>query len=309
MEKIVVADIGASNVRIALATKDGILRKIKEKTKSDRASLLKQIARLADFISGDEKPECLIAACAGNLDVKKGEMVSPPNLACKRIPIVKYLSKCLNIPVYLVNDCNAAVLGEKFFGMGKDLENIVYVTLSTGIGGGAIVNNNLLLGKDGNATEIGHTTIDERGRLKCGCGKRGHWEAYCSGKNLMHFLELWFRENRGVPVPAKYKSVEKLFLLARSGDKISLEFLNEVGRLNAIGIANIINVFDPELITLGGALALNNKEQIIHPIKKHLRNYIFNRVPRIAITPLGEDITLYGAIAYYFGFSNKKRVI
>jgi glucokinase len=202
----------------------------------------------------------------------------------------------LKLPVYLINDGNASVLGEKFYGSGKRCKNLVYVTLSSGIGGGAIINNNLLLGR-GNALEIGHMVIDKDCKLRCGCGKKGHWEAYCSGNNIQNFLRIWLRKGR---LPNKYSDVYKIFDCAKKGDKTILKFLKEVGRLNAIGFANLINLFDPELITIGGGIALNNKSFVLNPIKKYLKDYVFNKIPKIEITKLGDDVAIYGCMAYYF---------
>jgi glucokinase len=94
-----------------------------------------------------------------------------------------------------LNDCAAAVLGERHFGAGKGLENLAYVTLSTGLGGGAIVDGHLLIGKDGNAVEVGHITIDPGSSLICGCGSPGHWEAYSSGSNIPNFVKHSLRDD------------------------------------------------------------------------------------------------------------------
>lgn len=198
-------------------------------------------------------------------------------------------------------------MGEHEFGAGKNLKNLVYVTLSTGIGGGVYADNNLLLGKDGNAVEIGHMIIDPEGKLKCGCGKKGHWEAYCSGRNIPNFVRLVLREKFKVKNSLLFKQVGKdlsklttelLFNCARAGDKLALQLVEEIGKLNAIGFTNLINAYDPELITVGGGLALNNPKLILDSIKKYVEDYL--RVPEIKITPLGERIVLYGAAAAVF---------
>lgn len=294
---IIAADVGATYLRVALVNERKIIKKVKVKTeRSEAPAIPRQIARISKNFG--KKVEAMVVASAGL--IKKGE-IEPPNLPFKKIPLVEYLSKELKLPVYLINDGNASVLGEKFYGSGKKCENLVYVTFSTGIGGGVIVNNNLLLGKDGNAGEIGHMVIDEQGKLVCGCGKKGHWEAYCSGSNILNFAKLLLGEKA-----KKIRDVYELFEKARKGDKIILKFLDEVGRLNSIGIANLINNFDPELITIGGGIALSNRKLILNPIKKYLKNYVFNRMPKIQITKLGEDITIYGCMGYFYKFLKKE---
>ena len=296
---IIAADVGATNLRVALANKRKIIKKVKVNTERCEAlAIPRQIAQISKNFG--KKVEAIVVASAGLINPKKGE-IEPPNLPFKKIPLVEYLSKELKLPVHLINDGNASVLGEKFYGSGKKCENLAYVTFSTGIGGGIIVNNNLLLGKDGNAGEIGHTVIDEQGKLMCSCGKKGHWEAYCSGRNILNFAKLRLGKRA-----SKIRDVYELFEKARKGEKTILKFLDEVGRLNAIGIANLINNFDPELITIGGGIALNNRKLILNPIKKYLKNYVFNRVPKIQITKLGEDITIYGCMSYFYNFLKKE---
>ena len=257
-------------------------------------------------------------ASAGPLDVKEGVLVRPTNLPFEHVSLVKPIKEKLNVPVFLVNDCTAAVLGEKEFGGGKGISNLFYVTISTGIGGGAIVDDHLLMGKDGNAVEIGHFTIDYQGKLLCGCGRRGHWEAYCSGRNIPNYVELRMREMRKgalenslifdkIGGDLSMLSSEILFAAAKMGDSWSLEIVEEIGVLNAIGFANIVNAYDPALILVGGTVALKNTELIMPPIKKHIAEYALNRIPEIEITPLGDDVGVYGGIAAVIRFTAHSR--
>ncbi|RLJ09154.1 MAG: ROK family protein, partial [Candidatus Aenigmatarchaeota archaeon] len=202
---------------------------------------------------------------------------------------------------------SAAVYGEYRFGAGIDLDNIVYVTISTGIGGGCIIDKHLLFGKDGNVAEVGHTTIDFSGELKCSCGGRGHWEAYCSGKNIPVFARVWAKNNIKNRKSPFYKLLQSdsvntkdIFELARRGDAVAEKFIDEIGRLNSIGLANITNLYDPSLITIGGTVALKNPDLILNPINKYLGSMTFNRAPEVRITPLGENAVLYGALAAVF---------
>jgi glucokinase len=197
------------------------------------------------------------------------------------------------------------VLGEQVFGAGKGLENLVYVTLSTGLGGGAIIDNNLLLGKDGNAVEVGHFTIDPESDIICGCGCRGHWEAFCSGKNIPVYAGKLLKE-MDWSSGELYKLTEGnsenietkiIFNAAYNGDIYAQYIIQEIGKRNAIGFGNIVNAYDPELITIGGSIALNNPDFILEPIQENIGNYTINRIPKIKITPLGDDAVLLGALA------------
>ncbi|MEN2974317.1 MAG: ROK family protein [Candidatus Caldarchaeales archaeon] len=302
-------DIGATKVRVGIGDlHHGIVKKIEEKTRGESSEtfvtqILEMILKLT---SGDlSKITSIGIGSIGPIDYKKGIILSPPNVFFKNVPIVEILKDKFKKATYLLNDCTAAVLGEKFFGLGRNYENIFYITLSTGIGGGAIIDGHLLLGKDGNAVEIGHIVVDLEGRMLCGCGGTGHWEAYCSGRNMPRFIkyiidsrpEEFCREIYKKLTSEGNLTTDRVFNLARSGDIYALKIIEEIGRINAIGFANINTVYDPEIITVGGAITLNNPELILDPVKKQVYRYTPNRIPIITITPLGEDVVLYGSIA------------
>jgi glucokinase len=237
---------------------------------------------------------------AGPIDAKRGIILNPPNIDVRNLRIVKLLEGRYKVPVSLLNDCIGGALGEKIFGAGKKAENFVYLTLSTGIGCGVVANNRLLFGKDGNAHEVGHLVVDAESKLICGCGGAGHWEAYCGGKNVgnfaRHLLNTEFRGERTKlnshgPITSK-----QLFVTANT-DNIANKIVERVCKINAIQIANIINAYDPELIIIGGPIALENSQKIMAAINKYTGKYTINRLPKIKITPLGEKVCLYGAIA------------
>ncbi|HDJ67244.1 MAG TPA: ROK family protein [Nitrososphaeria archaeon] len=303
-------DLGATNVRAAIGSLErGIISVIKERTASSGTSetLLNQLIEIIKRVASGNlsRIEAIGIGSIGPLDIKRGILLKAANARFRNVPIVERLSNEFKIPVYMLNDCTVAALGEKIFGAAKNLSNFVYVGIGTGIGGGVFVDGKLLLGKDGNAAEIGHMTIDLEDGLQCGCGGKGHWEAYCSGMGIPSFAKK-FILSRGLK-SSKSPLVEcilrneltpkKLFEYARRGDSLALRIVEEIGTINAICFANLINLFDPELITVGGSIALNNPDFILNPIKRNLKKYVVNRVPEIKITPLGDNIVLYGAIA------------
>ena len=302
---LVAVDIGATNIRVAVGGESGLKAKRSEAT--DRLNgpegIPRQIARMIGSL--DVEPAAIGVGSIGPLDMRKGAIGATPNFAFKHIPIVAPLKAKFNIPVQIMNDCNAAVIGEHLYGAGKGLDNIFYVTLSTGLGGGAIVDGNPLNGKDGNAPEIGHLTVDPDSELVCGCGCHGHWEGYCSGANIPKFARILLR-NRDLEGGLLMKMVggdlgkltsEMIFDAARTKDRDALFIVEEVGKVNAVGFANIVNAFDPELITIGGSVALNNPEFIVEPIKRGIDKHLINRKPEIKLTPLGADVVLYGGLA------------
>lgn len=308
-------DLGGTCVRVALSDEKGkFVGRMDEKVdKSNAHAVSKQIARITRFLCAKHKLRInaikgIGIAAAGPLIQDEGVLIRPTNIPFDLVPLTEPVTEELEIPAYLINDCAGAALGESKFGAAKGLDNFVYVTISTGIGAGAIVNGTLLLGKDGNSHEVGHFVIDYAGKLICGCGKPGHWEAYCSGRNIPNFVRMRFREMPTGMVKESLlaKRMEgdlsklaaaDLFDAAKESDDLSLKLVNELGVLNAVGFANVINAYDPSLITVGGTVTLKNKDMVLAPIRKHVAEYSVNRVPRIKITPLGDDVGLYGAVA------------
>ncbi len=310
-------DLGATNLRVVLGDSKGrILKRTSEKTVrvGDEFAVSNQIIRMIKSIVTKEelsKVKGIGIGTIGPLNLKEGAIVNTPNLPFKYIPLRKPLEQEFDLPVYIANDCVAAVIGEHYYGAGKGIKNHVYITISTGIGGGVYVDGHVLVGKDGNAHEIGHMVIDYEGRLVCGCGKRGHWEAYCSGANIPNFARLLMSQmnKKEVENSLLFKltngdlsklTAKMIYDSAKQGDKVALRIVEEVGRLNAIGFANVINVYDPELITVGGSVALNNPKLIMEPILKYVGDYTINRLPKIMLTPLAGDVVIYGALALVF---------
>ena len=295
-------DLGATNVRAAIGDERELRSKVSERTERSRGAegVSEQIVRLIEALPGGFR--AIGVGSIGPVDLGSGCVVNTPNLPFKRIPVVEPLKEHFQVPVAMLNDCSAAALGERDYGAGRGLSNIVYVTLSTGLGGGAIVDGHLLVGKDGNAVEVGHLTIEADSPLVCGCGKRGHWEAYCSGSNIPNLARLMLENYRretclraeGYPKPL---TAERIFNAARAGDPAARKIVSRIGEVNAIGFADIVNVFDPAVLTVGGSIALNNPDLVMGPILDGIDRHLINRKPKILITPLGEDVVLYGALA------------
>ncbi len=311
-------DLGATNVRVVVGDQEGHIKaRLSEATEVGRGpeGISQQIARMIRSVRLEGfRPEGVRGmgiGSAGPMDTRLGVLIHPTNIPFERVPLVEPLAEEFGVPVRLLNDCTTAVMGERMFGAGKELRDLAYVTLSTGIGGGVYVDGHLLLGKDGNAVEIGHLTIDFEGRLLCGCGKRGHWEAYCSAKNIPNLVRMFLEERDARHVEESLLmrlargdrrniTAKALYEAAGAGDALSKEMVERIGELNAMGFADVVNAYDPALITVGGAMALGNKELVMEPIRRHVGRHAVNRVPDIVITPLGEDVVLYGALAMVY---------
>lgn len=311
MQTSIGVDIGATNLRVAIGVKDGrILAKLVTKTthEGDEYALSRQILEMIKGLPREYLENAIEVniGTTGPLNLKLG-YISPVNLPFKRCYLVEPISKELGLQVRMFNDCVAAVIGEKFFGQGRKVENLVYVTFGSGIGGGVFVDGRLILGKDGNAHEVGHFTVDFEGRLVCGCGKRGHWEAYCSGNNIPQYARYLSSEfNQEIVRHSVLHdrlntlTTKEVFDAAKGGDEFALAVVEKVGEINSIGLSDIVNAYDPELIIIGGSVALNNSELILGPIVGGVKEHAVNKVPDVKLTALGDDVGLYGTIAAAF---------
>jgi glucokinase len=307
-------DVGATWTRIALANKNGmILHKHVFRTprNGDRYTIAETISEniIQHYKEYLDNIEAIGIGTAGPLELSTGMVINSPNIPIRTFELGKPIQDALKKPVIMANDCVTAVWGEKNLGLGKEYSNIVYITISSGIGGGMIVNDTLLLGKMGNAHEIGHTIVDVSGKMRCGCGGYGHWEAYASGVNIPRFAELILNEidikadEKTSPIYRafieKSLSTELIYSEANKGDRLALKIINEINRYNIAGFENIINLYDPELITLGGSVILKNRElafkRIVEGVAKS--KGIVTSLPKIEITAFEEDIVLVGAIA------------
>ena len=310
-------DLGATRIRVCVGDESGKLL-WRRSTRMPRPPRVEDyihnlVDRIREGVENSPRKQDIAGigvASIGPLDLREGRMAYPANLPYKSVPIVEPLKQAFGARVVLMNDARAAVLGERRFGAGRVHENLVYITISTGIGGGAIVDGHLLSGKDGNAGEIGHVTVDPLERLECGCGRRGHWEAYCSGKNLPNLARMlasnWREDAVGIVSEVKRKGKvrpdsTRILRAAREGDRFAEHVAMEMGKFNALGFANVINAYDPSLITVGGGVTLNNQELVLKPIRELVPQYAVNRPPHIVVTPLGDDVGLLGALTLVLG--------
>jgi glucokinase len=238
-------------------------------------------------------PAAIGISAAGPIDHRKGAIVRPPNIPFREIPLVDPLGDEFGLPVRLTNDCHAGALGEVAFGAGAGCRNLVYITLSTGIGGGIVCNGRLLLGRDGNAAEIGHFHVDTAYGLPCGCGGAGHWEGYASGRFLPRFFARWCEFSGRTCGDADPSSAAGIFAAARRGDPAALGFLEALGEINGRGISDVIVAYDPSLIVLDGSVVLRNEDLLLPFLLPHVDRFL--PLPEIRLTALDGLAPLLGA--------------
>ncbi len=308
---VVAVDIGATTTRVALFGPGGeILGRVTSPTLGSGDSPETITRHLAGLIrrvlsgSGGAVPAAAIGVSAcGPIDHRRGSVVRPPNLPFREIPLAGPLGEEFGLPVRLANDCHAGVLGEVIYGGGVGCENLVYITLSTGIGGGVICNGRLVLGRDGNAAEIGHFHVDTTYNLPCGCGGTGHWEAYASGRFIPSFFARWCdRENR-IQGETDTSSAEGIFAAARNGDPAALGFMNALGEINGRGVSNVIVAYDPSRIILDGSVALQNEDLILPSLLPFVDRFL--PLPEIRLTTLKGLAPLFGASVIARGYDTE----
>jgi glucokinase len=256
-------DLGGTQVRAALVDREGhVLNRVAVPTGSaDGAdAVLRQLLDAALAMkSGMDADRILgVGVCApGPLNAAKGISLSMPTIpGFENVNLRKPLEHALDLPVWLENDATAAALGEWRFGAGAGLENFVYITVSTGIGGGIVADNRLLRGRLGLAGEVGHMTIVRNGDT-CSCGNSGCWEAYASGtafirraRTRLHTANPGLLANREAPL-----SGQAIFDAAALGDVLAIELVLEEAEFLGIGIANLIHLYSPQAILVGGGMS------------------------------------------------------
>jgi len=301
-------DIGGTKIAIALANLDGeILAKRRLPTPNENGpfALLEIVSQTLTEMIGENR-STLIAIGVGSpgpLDIDHGLIMSPSNLRdWDRVPIVDVLSKKFGVPVMLDNDANAAALGEFSFGAGRGFKNIFYVTVSTGIGGGVIIDGDIHHGVSTGAGEIGHTIVDPDG-VRCNCGSVGCLETVSSGTHLVRLMKE--RLDSGEPTVirdliAGGTELSTLVLLeaVRRGDRVAIGIWDNACRYLAISVANAISLIAPEVVVIGGGIS-SAGYLLIEPLRKMVPEYV-SMIPKseinIVTAELGTESGLYGAI-------------
>lgn len=282
-------DIGGTNTLIGVGNGDfEVVKKIpSSKFLKDVAGCLESILEKSKI----QEIEDVAVAAAGPMDREKG-VFYPPNIDMEEVDLRTPLSKFGDLMI--INDCTSAVLGEKNYG-GHDIENLVYVTISSGIGAGIIVDGELIEGWNGNFGEIGHMKITDE-PVKCGCGYEGHWEAFCSGNNLPEMAERLTGKS--------FSDAREVFSEAEENNHEAEDAIQKMKKYNARGFSNIVALFNPEKIVVGGAVALNHPEEVVDPLEDQVDDRAVNKTPEIEICELGDRSVLHGLRAVCNGKYN-----
>ncbi|MFB6353858.1 MAG: ROK family protein [Halobacteriales archaeon] len=301
-------DLGATNLRAAVAVgrdgPDGVERRPTPQGDDGEAVAASVTDALADAsaMAGLDPGELTAVGVGtiGPLDRDAGAVVEPPNLAgVERMPLRDELATFVGRDrVYVENDAVAGLVGERS-ARAHPPADLVYLTLSTGIGAGVAVDGHVLRGRRGNAAEVGHLVVDPAGRRTCGCGRPGHWEAYCAGAAIPGLArDLASGGSRGTDLDLDDPALSAADVLGAAGDDpLADRVVERVRGYNAIGLANVVHAYAPDRIAVGGAVALENRSLLVDPMAGAVAEHAILDVPAIEPAVHGHDAVLRGALA------------
>jgi len=305
------ADIGGTNIRVGVVDEGGrILGEARRPALAEtglRAAVDRAIDAMFEAVESAGLSLGDIAAVGagvpGGHRSREGICVYSPNFADSRgVQVLRPIRETLELPAYMLNDVAVQTLGEHRFGAGRGHSQVVMITLGTGIGGGAIVDGELRVGPTEGFAEVGHMTIEPDGPF-CGCGNQGCWEALAGRDAIVHRAVSKIQRGRQTTIAEmvdyRLGSITPALVArsADSGDEVALEVMAETGYYLGIGIANLIQLYNPEVVVIGGGIAQAGR-WLFEPIMRTVRARA-HMVPastcRIVPSQLGDDAGIIGA--------------
>lgn len=314
MKKYVIGiDIGGTKIAAVVADNKGnILSKVRKPTQADKGpeyaiQLIFEIVYETISKADLELQDCTAigVSCGGPLDTKTGVVYSPPNLpGWDAFPLKERLEKEFNLQVNIENDANACALAEYKLGGGKGYNAVLYMTMSTGIGGGIVIDGRIYRGANDSAGEVGHQILLPDGPL-CGCGRRGCLEALCSGPAIARRAIAEIKKDANTSMlklvdgNVELVKSEHVLKAAFQGDKLALRIVEETAYYMGWGIANLVNILNPDIVLLG-TIAIAAGDLILDPIRETVSSLAMPRpagIVQIMPAQLGESLGDYAAIS------------
>ncbi len=299
---VLALDLGGTQLRTAVVLRDGsILGRRASRTPHGEADVLIRACagqlRATLEASPGAQPVALAISAPGPLDPFRGVLLDPPNLnrSLWDFPLADRIGEQVGLPAVIERDTQVAVLAEGDFGAARGLTDFVYITVSTGVGGGVISGGRLMRGPDGLAGELGHLTVDLNGPL-CGCGARGHLEAITSGTGIARAaVEAGLVAARGQKIEAR-----DVAELEDAGNEAAAEIMDRARKAFAAAAVSIVDVFNPQRIIVGGGIAAAQGDRLLGPARDAISKYSFRwQAQRVEVVPaqLGDDVGLVGALS------------
>jgi glucokinase len=304
MGAIIALDIGGTHLRGATYLEKSNLP-IKHELKATQSNEGKVYDRIVDLIASiwpEDQVQAISVAIPGPLDPETGSIIETPNIkGWAYFPLGQKLTEHFHVPVFLGNDANLAALGEWSCGAGEGHHDLIYLTISTGIGGGVINADQLLLGHRGLAAELGHVTVLPGGPV-CSCGQRGHLEAIASGPGIARFVQEKLAAGRTSILRANTAlSSREIAEAARTGDELALDAFAYAGEYLGQALADYLHIFNPSMVIFGGGVSQSG-DLILEPVKASMKRHVMDpsylEGLELAFAKLGDDAGLLGALTY-----------
>ncbi len=315
---IIGIDVGGTKVAGGLVSQRGqLVGSLIVPTRADKGfeasyhQILRVIERMAQRAGGREKVAGIGVCAPGPLDPRSGVVIDAPNMpGWRNIHLARLIEKRFGLPTKVENDANAAGLAEALFGAAVGYRHVFYVTVSTGIGTGIIINRKVYHGKNGVAGEGGHVTIDYHSPYRCGCGSLGCIEALAAGPAIVRRARIRLEQEHTVPSLLRDRTRGHLERItpklieqaARAGDALARSIIDETGFYLGVWLAGMITLLDPEVIVMGGGVARMGN-LLLNKIRSTIPSYTINR--RFAVkTPLvraklEKNVGVYGAASLF----------
>lgn len=305
-------DIGGTNLKAGLVNEAGVLlttEKMKVATLTDPAKmawtlyvLVQKLCQSADIPL--EKVASVGVGVPGTVEIHYGTILYTCNLPWRNVPLRKLFHQLCPLPLYIENDANCAALAEYFAGAGRGTKRFITITLGTGIGGGIVHNGKISHGSNGMAGEVGHMVIDWNGE-ECPCGRKGCWERYASAKALKRMTQKAMEEHpdsilaQVVEENAGHVSGQSAFIAARRGCPVGQQVCDQYVAYLAAGITNLINIYQPDALAIGGGVSNEEDAQLLLPLRRLVEQESLPCAPdkrtRIVRAELGTQAGLIGA--------------
>jgi glucokinase len=316
---IVGIDLGGTNIAAGAMPTDGTreiaMRMVSTHAEEGADAVVDRIAALIEDVIAETRAETgagredflgVGIGSPGPLDRARGVVIVTPNLGWREFPLRDEVAKRVNLPATLDNDANCATLGEWWCGAAKGGRNVVGLTIGTGIGGGLILDGKLYHGSSDTAGEVGHTTIDSTGR-RCKCGNYGCLEAYTSGPAIAERAREALDGDGDSVMPSLVDgdpgriTAQTVFEAAKRGDALALEVVRDTAHFLGVGISNLINIFNPDILVVAGGVTQAG-ELLFNPLRAEVRRRAFKpsvEACRIVPGALPLSAGVVGAVATF----------
>ena len=311
---VLTIDLGGTKIRTAIISGDGRMiaedYRLSLADEGPEAVMQRIFTGIEELLDKESLRLSMIhsigIASAGIIDINRGLITHSPNLLGWRdIPLRHLVADKYGIDTFLLNDASAAALGEHRYGAGKGVKNLIYLTVSTGIGGGIIIEDKLYLGASGCAGELGHMTI-KTDSSSCQCGNNGCLETLASGTAMAREAKERIGAGENTVLVEMAKGVieditaETISIAARNGDSLALAVISEAASYLGVGMANLVNIFNPEMIIIGGG-ASKIGDLLFNPAIQEMRRRAFKltaQAVRVVPAELGGNAEVIGVAIF-----------